>query len=219
MTVLLSLFYRPVPLSAVCLKPIKIMDHRSKEAKLSKIGNSVKGFTLVETLVALTILVTIIAAASNASFFSIRGSQFARDQVAAFFLAQEGFEHIRNIRDTNNNEDSGWLDGLENCTPCNVDVFDSNLADSIKTGDGSEVMYLTADGRYVVEPGSSGTVDSGFRRFITVSVPLDGAGDPQDFADVTVTVQWNVEQAEPDAFEVSTRIYNWRGIPDFDFED
>lgn len=76
-----------------------------------------KGFTLVETLVAISILSISIAATFTAVQNGIRSSDLAKEQTTAFYLAQEGMEAIKNIRDQNAlNSVSGvttnWLRGL-----------------------------------------------------------------------------------------------------------
>jgi prepilin-type N-terminal cleavage/methylation domain-containing protein len=61
----------------------------------------VSGFTLLETLVAIAILSLAIGAAFGVVSNSIQNSTIAKDQITAFFLAQEGMEFIKNIRDQN----------------------------------------------------------------------------------------------------------------------
>jgi prepilin-type N-terminal cleavage/methylation domain-containing protein len=60
-----------------------------------------KGFTLVETLVAISILSLSILASFTAVSASLSQSYFAKDQVTAFYLVQEAVEYIRNVRDNN----------------------------------------------------------------------------------------------------------------------
>jgi prepilin-type N-terminal cleavage/methylation domain-containing protein len=59
------------------------------------------GFTLVETLVAVSILSLSILASFTAVQTGIKSSTVARDQVTAFYMAQEAIEFIKNIRDEN----------------------------------------------------------------------------------------------------------------------
>ncbi len=63
--------------------------------------NHNKGFTLVESLVAISILSLSIAAAFTAVQKGIQSSTIARDQVTAFYLVQEAMEFVRNKRDEN----------------------------------------------------------------------------------------------------------------------
>jgi len=76
-----------------------------------------KGFTLVETLVAISILSLSVVAAFTAAQSGIQSSSIARDQITAFYLAQEAMEFIRNTRDQNAVQTLGgnttiWLTGV-----------------------------------------------------------------------------------------------------------
>src|SRR4051812_46204680 len=76
-----------------------------------------KGFTLVETLVAVSILSLSIGAAFAAVQSGLQASSGAKDQVTAFYLAQEGMEYIKNVRDNNalnaiNGGSNTWLTGM-----------------------------------------------------------------------------------------------------------
>jgi len=57
------------------------------------------GFSLVETLVAITILLIVIIGPLTLVSNSARSTDFANDQVMAFFLAQEGLELAQAARD------------------------------------------------------------------------------------------------------------------------
>lgn len=64
-----------------------------------KYKTSQHGFTLVETLVAITILLLVIIGPLTISSSSVRSTAFASEQVTAFFLAQEGAELAQMERD------------------------------------------------------------------------------------------------------------------------
>lgn len=57
------------------------------------------GFTLVETLVSITILLIIIIGPMTISSTTAKSTSFASEQVTAFFLAQEGVELVQKARD------------------------------------------------------------------------------------------------------------------------
>ena len=59
-----------------------------------------KGFTLVETLVAISIFTTSILALLVILSGSISNTGYAKKKIIASYLAQEGIEYIRNMRDT-----------------------------------------------------------------------------------------------------------------------
>ena len=78
------------------------------------------GFSLVETLVAVGILVVAVTGALSAASSGISSSIFSKDQVIAFYLAQEGIEEVRNIRDGNALNGASWLAGISSnsADPC-----------------------------------------------------------------------------------------------------
>ncbi len=57
------------------------------------------GFSLVETLVAITILLIVIVGPMSISSSAARSTSFSSEQVVAFFLAQEGAEIAQKARD------------------------------------------------------------------------------------------------------------------------
>lgn len=56
------------------------------------------GFTLIETLVSITILLIVIAGPLAITSSSAKSSAFSSEQVTAFFLAQEGVELVEKAR-------------------------------------------------------------------------------------------------------------------------
>ena len=61
-----------------------------------------KGFTLVETLVAVTIMMIAIAGPLSISGKSLNAAIDAKNQLIASNLAQEGMEYLQNIKDNDN---------------------------------------------------------------------------------------------------------------------
>lgn len=89
-----------------------------KNLKL-KISGKQKGFTVLESLVAIFILSLSISGVFTAVQRSLSQTIIAKDEVKAFYLAQEAIEIIRNKRDTNqlaringNSIGTPWLSGL-----------------------------------------------------------------------------------------------------------
>ena len=75
--------------------------------------NTQSGFTLIETLVAIFILLISITGPMSFAQSGLRASFVARDQVVAFYLAQDAIETIKNIRDNSSLMNEGWLDDLD----------------------------------------------------------------------------------------------------------
>ena len=75
-----------------------------------------KGLTLVATLVAVFILTLSITGPLFIAQQSFTSAATARDRTTASFLAQEGIEYVRSVRDHNYlSDDANWLQDL---TPC-----------------------------------------------------------------------------------------------------
>jgi prepilin-type N-terminal cleavage/methylation domain-containing protein len=97
--------------------------------------NSKRGFTLIETLVAVTILSAAVAGPMVLSIKSIGSASVSQDQLVAFYLGQEVVEYVRNVRDTNLIKSNGWLDRLSDCkgangsAGCYIDVINDSITD------------------------------------------------------------------------------------------
>src|SRR5438046_1665614 len=115
----------------------------NKELRIKKRGEKLSadscqlkakiGFTIIETLVAIAILLLAIVGPLSIASTSLNSAYYAKDQVTAFYLAQEGIEYMRFLRDTNslNNRfpwNLGIVDGsgFPTCTkndPCGLDPY------------------------------------------------------------------------------------------------
>ena len=62
--------------------------------------NKKNGFTLIETLVAVSIFTMSIMALLVVLTQGIANNNYAKKKILASYLAQEGIEYIRNMRDT-----------------------------------------------------------------------------------------------------------------------
>jgi len=81
--------------------------------------NKSRGFTLVETLVAIAIFTASILAVMAVLANSISDTNYAKKKITAAYLAQEGIEYVRNMRDTFvlTNNQTGWADFIANDIP------------------------------------------------------------------------------------------------------
>ena len=154
-----------------------------------------KGFTIIELIISIFILsIAIIGVFSALSVITILTSDTA-DRLTATYLAQEGMEIVRNIRDTNwINMDSAangtiaysWTDGLtgysavqpKNCedtdkSNCYADYTSTFL--STGGGDGN-YLKINQNGFYNYASGTSTKFE---RKFIVDSVTdIDGSAPP-----------------------------------------
>jgi len=174
------------------------------------------GFTLIETLVAISLLTIAIVAPISLTEQSLQSALYARDQITAFHLAQEAIEAVRSIRDGQilqitqtanasglnifgpiplNNEpftiDARSTDSSQAITACDPDPYDG-ICPPLQT-DGTLYGY------------QSGWADTNFTR--TVKAAFVGSG--QDEIRVTVTVTWQTGAYQIRSFSISENMYRW----------
>lgn len=77
--------------------------------KMRKFGGKVAGFTLTEVMIGMMILTVAIVSATNLLIGLISSNQNNLTTLQAYYLAQEGLEAVRNIRDTNWLHNQEWL--------------------------------------------------------------------------------------------------------------
>ena len=156
-----------------------------------------KAFTLVETLIAITIL-TIGIMASYAAITKVVSLTYLNSfHFVASRLAQEGMELVSNTRDTNwLNYDLDWDDGLTSCASgCEIDYNDSNFSSY-----GDRYLKIDSNGFYNYEDGD----DSRFKRKITIT---DGGVDKLE---IKVEITWSELGSSEGTLETEEHLYNWR---------
>ena len=160
------------------------------------------GFTFIETLVAIAVLLLAVAAPLSIGSQGLTASRISKNQITALYMAQEGIEYVRYVRDTNSLEGQEWLQELAPCTStdgCRIDVPLGTIAAC--GGPCPPLRYQVSSGRYGYTTGWSGTP---YSRTITIVEEV-----PSQEAIVRVTVSW------PDSRLTRTvtlgeRIHNWQ---------
>jgi prepilin-type N-terminal cleavage/methylation domain-containing protein len=159
------------------------------------------GFTLIETLVAITILMISIVGPLTIASKGLTASVTSRDQVIASYLAQDALEYLKNFRDNLLLTDSvgGWntflttyLNGGVNCISphlCDVETAPTVNQGHLVSCTSLAVcpLYIDATNKYYTFT-ASGNTSTEFNRAVTVT--RESAGGLSDGALVTVTVTW-----------------------------
>jgi prepilin-type N-terminal cleavage/methylation domain-containing protein len=160
-----------------------------------------KGFTLIETLVAITVLMLAVTGPLVISQKGLSAAGYAKDQMIAYFLAQDAMEYVRNVRDDNLVKQSieDWLSvvsgPLQSCNIANCKI-DTRPTDVSVSACSADACLLTKNdiGNNVVQYGHGAGNYTPFSRTVKLERP-DGSTTPSlGIADkevrVTVTVSW-----------------------------
>lgn len=170
--------------------------------------NKKRGFTFLETIVAIGILTIALASPLTLASSSIRAAGQAKDKFIASYLAAEAIEYVRNVRDTNALT-GGWLGpllsrGVKSCRTedggCIIDVTQSETGAAV-TNCGSKCLKIKYDetsGLYQYNSGS----DTKFIRTVKINELVK-----DQEAEITVTVSWD---GGGSSLIIQDNIFNWR---------
>jgi type II secretory pathway pseudopilin PulG len=164
--------------------------------------NSKNGFTLIEVITALFIVMMGIASAYGLITQTLAAAKTASMQLTAAYLGKEGVEIVKNIRDSNylkiyNTPGGGsWDDGLTGCLAgCKADYTFSSLSSASP----SQPLNFSAANLFSYTSGDSPTI---YSRVITIDPSIS------DILGVSVLVQWD-ERGRSHSITVQENIYNW----------
>lgn len=174
--------------------------------------NHKKAFTLVETLVAISILSLSILAGFTAVQNGIKSSLTSKNQITSFYLAQEVMEYVKNIRDENaldfiNGGTRTWLTGLsaQASDPCyfgKTCYIDSPLKTATAcSGVNTTCPNLRMDQTSKLWGYTAGWTQTNFKRAISFqSVSADEVA-------ITVWISWT-EGLNTKTFQVTKSLFN-----------
>ncbi|MDO8603904.1 MAG: type II secretion system protein [bacterium] len=159
-----------------------------------------RGFTLVETLIAISILLVAVVTPISLIGDSLHKLYYARDEMVAINLAQEGIEVVRYVRDSNLLASVPWTKGLHNSNEKNGYIVDAaSISGATNSyfkkcnGNNTEclapqpIYFDSATGFYSQGLSVGGTVSlTQFKRLVTTE---DVSGNVNEIK-VTSTVEW-----------------------------
>ncbi len=180
------------------------------KSHISKIKKAIRGFTLIETLVAVLLLATAITGPLTIAAKGLSAALIARDQMVAFYLAQEAVEYVRFVRDSNKLAATPWLTGLDSCTGtdgCTIDPLAGSVAACSgqcalikKFNNGSGLVYFTYGVLGQETPQQ-------FRRTVTLATP--STGELTETV-LTVSVSWRAQSGVTRNISVRENLLDWQ---------
>ncbi len=210
--------------------------HNSAKKHSNELGAR-GGFTLVETLVALAVILAATVGPVSLITRGLSDFSFSKNKLIATNLAQEGIELIRAVRETNivcdilngptvwpwnenpelpnppsgntfSTATAGIAVDLVTTTNCNVGGGVSIVVPILSASCLEKLRFDPATGIY----GNSGPEQTIFTRCVSIQVPSNSpdSGIPAaDQMDIISTVTWN-EKGNSKSMILQERLYNWR---------
>jgi prepilin-type N-terminal cleavage/methylation domain-containing protein len=161
--------------------------------------NHKKGFTILELMIAIFILLVGIGSAFSLISQTVTHTSLLKKKLIASYLAQEGIELIRNIRDGNYLKEENWDQWLTDCSNgCIVDY--QSLPNQPLTP--YDNQYLKIDNESFFFNYSRGS-STKFKRKITTQKK------DSDTLDVVCEVFWE-ERGRNYSFKVIDQLKNWK---------
>ena len=122
-----------------------------------RISNFKKGFTLIETLIAISILMVVMVGPLTLAQRSLSSVSLTKEKMTAYFLAQDAIEYVRSVRDGNILSGNGWGDGFlidmdscldSYCYPFTVQLSDPSPCGAIFSSCSIPLKYDTSSHLY-----------------------------------------------------------------------
>ncbi|MBU4351250.1 prepilin-type N-terminal cleavage/methylation domain-containing protein [Patescibacteria group bacterium] len=152
-----------------------------------------KGFTLLEVLISLAILIVGVVGVFALIQQTISFLPLSEQRLAASYLTQEGIEIVRNLRDTNIVKGNAWNLGLTGCNAgCEADYASTSLVAWTN-------QYLLDNNNFYGYSSGSQTL---YKRKITIDTGT------ADVLKITVEVSWQ-EKSRSHSIKASEDVYNW----------
>jgi len=174
--------------------------------------NKNKAFTLVETLVAISIFTVSILGLISVLASGISDTGYAKKKMVATYLAQEGIEYVRNARDAyvlfpdvNGTSWDYFVDTISECVAGNECGFDRPISDYFFDDD-LHLCSIAFDCKLYINNGGYDTysigTDSGFTRKLWTEAVSD------DEIKVYSTVSWTQGSGNY-SITFSENLFNW----------
>lgn len=154
----------------------------------------VKGFTLLETIIAVALLAISIVASVALISKSIQSRTVSQNRLMASYLAQEGIELVINIRDNNWKNGNAWNKDWEDCVNCEIDHEKKKIKD-----EGDPFLKIDDKKFYNYNKG----VDTKFKRRITITTIS------ADQKKVSSEVVWS-SRGKNFNVTIEGLVYNWQ---------
>lgn len=163
------------------------------------------GFSLIEVLVALSLLTVVFLGIVQLMARSGQVAEQAQDKFIAASLAREGLELVRAVRDTTwftDADRSHWIQGAM-CGDFTYDAARLRQQQPFGTSADSR-LYIQSDGQWTHQPNTSG--ETSFQRVMSVDCSEKDNTPPR--VTVSSRVGWDYRGQQREVV-LKERLYNW----------
>jgi len=178
-----------------------------KNKKEIKLNSTPRGFTLIETMVAISILLMSMTSPIIIAKQGMVSARQARNSITAFYMAQDAIEYIKNVRDSNFLNGQSWLTNFGPCIDnfCQVDTLDDDFTTAFSSCDainGCPVINKLTDinGNFTFYDYNTDYPSSGFVRNVKI-VTINS-----DEVRVEVKILWDKEKRNFSVAEILKRL-------------
>ncbi len=154
-----------------------------------------KGFTLIEVITAIFVITVGVGGAVTLINQTLGSIKTTSSKLVASYLAQEGIEIVKNIRDSNFLTGDDWADGLTGSSGCTDGCEGDYTSQSLTSGSGRK---LKVDSGFY---GYFGTEETPFERKITITPNVDAL-------EVLIEVSWQ-ERGRTYKVIAQENLYDW----------
>ena len=167
-----------------------------------------RGFTLLEALVAVSILMVAVVAPITIAQKGLSSATYSKNQMIASYLTQDAIEYIKNVRDQNSIRNSfdwaglwgsgGFFNLCQSPNFCKLDTNALGGAGQVQAYNTGDFLHIDANGFY----GFSGSLTNFSRK---IQITLDPNSRNPDEALITVIVNWGTT----DSITIKSLIFNY----------
>ncbi|MBU1019020.1 MAG: prepilin-type N-terminal cleavage/methylation domain-containing protein [Patescibacteria group bacterium] len=172
-----------------------------------KLRSKKEGFTLIEILIGVSIIAVTMTAMTNLVIVSMRANTFNMNTLQAYYLAEEGLEAMRNMRDSNWMQNYGWNmgEGFECGMEGGSYRFTASKGDPWTLTLNGDPQLYEVDNVSHMSFSHSGGKESAFSRYILVEYEECESGA----AKISSVVEWS-ERGNDQNITLTTYLTDWR---------
>ena len=164
-----------------------------------------QGFTIIELIATIAILAFGIIGAYSAFSPLVSVTYNISNKLSAVYLAQEGMEIVRNLRDNNFINNQSWSLGLLDCdVGCQLDyktsTTEEQLENQLKDYNPLEFLKVGNDGFYSYDAGGTNSI---FKRKVTITQE-----EGTEALRVVVDIYW-IYAGKSYSYQTIGYLYNW----------